>query len=204
MKEEILSALDKMEKRGFKTHLFQTAEEMKAFLLADIPGDKSIGFGGSVTVTMELDLVSAFEKQGNPVYYHASAKPEDRAEVMRKAHTADVYMMSSNAVTYDGRLLNIDGNGNRVAALICGPETVYIVVGQNKFAADDGAAMDRAKNIAAAKNAKRLNKNTPCAKTGKCADCRSPERICNQTVWTEHVPTGRTYHICVALEDLGY
>lgn len=205
MDQKILTALEKMEKRGFKTHAFETSAELKEYLLQNIPADKSIGFGGSVTVTLELDLYHLFEAQGNPVYYHGFQNtPEAREDAIQHAFRSDLYMMSSNAVTYDGKLLNVDGNGNRVACMIYGPKTVYIIVGKNKFVDGDEAAIERVKTIATPMNARRLNREVPCAVTNKCSDCRAPHRLCNHTVWTENVRGNRTYHICVVNEDLGY
>ena len=205
MTPQILETLKKMEKLGYHTHVFPTALEMRDFVLSSIPEEASIGFGGSVTVVSELMLYDLFEARGNTVYYHGKCPVEEKLEMMHKANSADVYMMSSSAITEEGRILNVDGIGNRLAALCCGPKTVYILVGVNKFVKDDEAAIKRMREIAAPKNAVRLARKTPCAVTGKCADCDSPDRICKLTLWLERVPTGgREFHICVADESLGF
>ena len=204
MTPQIMETLKKMEKLGYHTHVFPTAMEMRDFVLSSIPEESSVGFGGSITVTQDLMLYDLFESRGNTVYYHGKCPVEEKFEMMQKANSADVYLMSSNAITHEGRILNVDGIGNRLAALCCGPKTVYILVGVNKFVEDDAAAIKRMREVAAPLNARRLGRNTPCAVTGKCSDCNSPDRICKLTLWLERVPTGgREFHICVADESLG-
>ncbi len=203
MRQEILETLKKMEKRGYETHAFETAEEMKKFVLEDIGTGKGIGFGGSVTVS-GLGIPAALKEQGNETYFHWEAPVEERPAVLKKAHFADAYIMSTNAITEDGVLFNIDGVGNRVSALIGGPKTVYILVGENKFTTDRDAAYKRVKEHACPLNAKRLGLKTPCGVTGKCANCLSPDSQCRHAVWTDLVPKNRRYVICVANEELGY
>lgn len=193
-----------MSARGFITHAFGSAAEMREFVLSEIKADQSVGFGGSMTVYSDLDLYNALKDRGNAVYYHSVAPAEERHEVIKKAHNADIYLMSCNAVTGDGEMLNIDGRGNRVAAMINGPRTVFFLAGENKFVADRDAAVERVKTVACPKNARRLCLPTPCARLGRCTDCAMKERMCNFTVWTDHVPANRTFHICVAPETLGY
>ena len=204
MTQQILDALKKMESFGFHTHVFLNGLEMRDFVLSSIPEDASIGFGGSMTANRDLDLYELLKSRGNTCYNHAAASPDEQKDVMRKAHCADCYIVGSNAISCSGKILNIDGVGNRVAALSCGPDVVYILVGVNKFAEDDEAAMKRCKEIACPMNGKRLNKQTPCAITGKCADCNSPDRMCRAVLWLERPPRGREFHICVADEPLGF
>jgi hypothetical protein len=153
-----------------------------------------------------LDLYEGLKAQGNKeLYSHWKCAPEDRKKTQRLAHCADVYIMSANAISEsDGAILNIDGTGNRVGAICSGPDIFYILVGQNKFAPDREAAMERVKTVACPKNARRLNLNTPCAKVDRCLDCKSEGRMCNLVLWTEGAPKNREFHICVAGEDLGY
>ncbi|MBR7081185.1 MAG: lactate utilization protein [Oscillospiraceae bacterium] len=204
MKPQILEALKKMEKFGYHTHVFPTAVEMRDFVMSSIPETASVGFGGSMTVTGDIRLYDLMKERGNTCFYHGRVEPEEAAATRKKAMLADYYLTSSNAVTYDGKLLNIDGVGNRVGALCCGPDIVYILVGVNKFAPDDEAAMKRCKEVACVKNGVRLDTGTPCAVTGKCADCNSPNRMCRAVLWLERVPREREFHICVADEALGY
>ena len=122
----------------------------------------------------------------------------------RDAFSADTYFMSTNAITLDGELINIDGNGNRVAALIYGPDQVIIVAGLNKVTANVEDGIRRVRNCATPPNCIRLNKKTPCAATGRCADCLSPEGICNQLVITRRSGNPDRIKVILIGESLGY
>ena len=149
----------------------------------------TIGQGGSVTLK-ELGLPEALAAQGKA--------PARRADV-------DLFLLSANALTADGRIVNIDGNGNRVAASIHGPKRVCYVIGRNKIVAGGvDAAIDRVKRCACPPNCRRLGKKTPCAETGACADCDSPDRICKVTVVFDRRPTGTPTTVVLVDEDLGY
>lgn len=204
MKDLTKRAITALERHGFKIHTFDTAEEMAAFVMRDIPKTVAVGFGGSMTVRA-LGLYDALSANGNRVYDHSKGKtPEERDDLMQKEYSADILLMSSNAVTATGRLYNVDGRGNRVAALAGGPKTAYILVGENKFVETNEEAVERVRTIAAPKNAARLNKKTPCVKTGHCIDCSSPDRICNMALWTDRPYVGQTIHICICPEELGF
>jgi hypothetical protein len=130
--------------------------------------------------------------------------PETRAEYNRKTLLLDLFVASSNAVSYDGQLVNIDKFGNRVAALSFGPKKVALIVGRNKIAADVHAAMARAKTMAASMNAIRLGQDTPCAKTAKCYDCKGANRLCGITVISQRsFPQGRI-HVLLVNQELGF
>lgn len=203
MKELTARALAALEKHGFTVHAFASGGEMRDFVLAAIPAGASVGCGGSVTVR-SLGLYDALREKGCAVYDHAAGDtPQARDELMKNAHGADCYLTGTNAVTAGGRLYNVDGNGNRVAAMIYGPRIVYILVGENKFVETDEDAVERVRAEAGPKNAARLHKKTPCAATGRCMDCASPDRICNVAVWLDRVQKGRTIHVCVCPETLG-
>ncbi len=199
----VADTLRALESRGFQTHAFDTASSMRDFVLESIPASASVGFGGSVT-TEELGLYDALKARGNAVHFHWKEPRENRPAVFEAARKSDVYIMSSNAVSADGALLNIDGNGNRVGSLIDGPKTVFILVGTNKLTPSRAAALTRVKTVACPANARRLGLDTPCAQTGHCADCRSPQRMCNYIVWTEAPRRGATIHVCVAACNLGF
>ena len=130
--------------------------------------------------------------------------PEDSRKIFHDALMADYYFMSTNAMTIDGELVNIDGNGNRVAALIYGPENVIILAGMNKVAKDVAEAVDRVHLTATPMNCVRLNKQTPCAVTGVCADCLSPDCICNQVVITRRSGIQGRIKVILIGEELGY
>ncbi|MBR1445394.1 MAG: lactate utilization protein [Firmicutes bacterium] len=147
---------------------------------------KSVTWGGSVTMA-ELGIVSELEKRNFVLLDRAKAGSREEVEkIYRDAFNSDYYLMSSNAVTMQGELINIDGNGNRVAALIYGPKQVIIVVGMNKIVKDVQSGEQRIKDIAAPMNTIRLNCDTPCAKTGVCHDCIGKSTICCTTVVTRY------------------
>jgi len=163
-----------------------------------IPKEAKVGIGGSVTVR-DIGLVEAIEKQNNTVFmdWGKPVELKEKLKVRKEALTSDVYLTSSNAITLQGQLVNIDGTGNRVSAMIFGPKKVIIVAGANKLVDTLDEALARIRNIAGPLNAKRLNKKTPCALTGKCTDCNSPDRICKITVILEKT-------IVLVGENLGY
>ena len=208
MKPEVIRALENMKKRGYIVHTFDTPEEMRDFVVWAIQDGESVGFGGSLTVR-DLGVFAALKERGIAVYHHWAAEgepprtPEEMAEQQKKAHAADNYIMSANAISENGMMLNIGGNGNRIAALANGPKVVYILVGENKFVGTEEDALERCRKKACPENSRRLNRMTPCAGAGYCSDCSSPGRICNNAMWTWHVPQGREYHICVAPGELG-
>jgi hypothetical protein len=130
--------------------------------------------------------------------------PEERMTIMRRQLTCDLFLTGTNAVTLSGWLVNIDGNGNRVAAMFFGPKKVIVVAGRNKIVDGDlQDAIDRIKNWASPPNAKRLNYNTPCAKTGFCSNCNSPERICRVTTIIDRKPRVMDIRVLVVNEDMG-
>ena len=195
----ILRTVENLKKRGFHVSQFPDKESAAQYLLSEI-GAKSVGIGGSVTIT-ELDLYPRLAEQCE-VYWHAV----QGREVFPQAYDANVYLMSANGVSESGQIINIDGTGNRVRSMCFGHERLYIVIGTNKIAADDEAAMWRARNVASPLNVRRLGKKTPCA-TGevKCHDCNVDERICRVFVTLEQPPTGIGHvEVVVIDETLGY
>lgn len=192
-----------LEGKGYKVSSFATKEEAARYLAESING-QTVGFGGSMT----LEEMGLYEKlaEGNEVYWHWRI-PEGKsgADVLKVAKTADVYFSSVNGISESGEIVNIDNTGNRVAATLYGHKKVYFVVGSNKVAADLGCAIDRARNIAAPPNAKRLGKKTPCAvNADRCYDCKSPDRICRALTVLWEKPTGSQYEIVLIDEPLGY
>ena len=192
-----------LENRGFSVSCFKTAAEAVEHMNSQIDG-KTVGMGGSMT----LDAIGIYEKLAshNEVFWHQRT-PEGKTqnEIKAAANGADVYLSSINGLAETGEIVNIDGNCNRIAAILYGHEKVYLVAGQNKLAKDFEAALWRARNIAAPLNTKRLGRKTPCAvKADKCYDCRSPERICTalSVLWTR--PTACDYEIILIEENLGF
>ena len=191
---------ENLKARGYAVQCFATAQEAADYLNGAIDG-VSVAFGGSVT----LDQMGLFERLSshNHAMWHWR---EGTAEDPRKeALTADVYVTSVNGMDEDGDLINIDGAGNRVAASLFGHKKVYFVVGRNKLAPTYDEALWRARNIAAPKNAQRLQRKTPCAVKGdKCYDCKSPERICRALVVLWEPMMGMEAEVVLVDEDLGY
>lgn len=192
-----------MKKRGFDAYYVSTADEARAKALELIPEGSTVSWGGSVTID-QIGLKQAVIEGGYKVINRDAAEtPEERTELMRKALTCDVFLMSANAVSEDGQLVNIDGNGNRVAALCFGPKEVIVVAGMNKVAGNIEEAYARARKFAAPVNAQRFDFETPCSKTGMCSDCLSPDSICSQMVVTRRTSGDRIKVILVG-EDLGF
>ena len=188
--------------RRFLPQVFDTAEEAKAAAVAII-GSRSVGIGGSATVR-DMKLAEALQANGNEVFWHWLVAREAKQAARDKALNADVYMCSANALTTDGRLVNIDGTGNRAAGLIYGPHEIVVIVGKNKIVSTLDEALDRIKRDACPGNARRLGLDTPCARTGRCCDCRTTARMCNVTFILE-APTRpvKAFHVLIVKEDLG-
>ena len=196
------SFVSTLEHKGYVVHPAENAAQAKEFALSLI-GAGSVGFGGSATVH-GLGLSDTLRAQGNAVYKHWDT-PEDRKRVFLGAATADFYVCSTNAITLDGTLVNIDGTGNRVAAIIGGPENVIFIIGKNKLVKTLSAALKRVKTEACPKNARRLNLPTPCAEDGKCSNCDIPQRMCRVTAIIEYPPRMvKAMHLILVDEELGY
>lgn len=179
---QIIKHLKQRNMEGYYCKSAKEAQELVSSLIA--PGS-TVTFGGSMTLS-ETGILSHLQGQENlTILDRSQAKsPEEVQEIYRSAFACDTYLMSSNAITRDGQLVNIDGNGNRVAALIYGPKQVLVIAGMNKICMSTEEALLRASNTAAPANCLRLERKTPCASTGCCADCQSPDCICAQTVIT--------------------
>lgn len=205
MQEAIEQVISQMKNRGFEVVPLQTAREAKEFLLSRIPEDASVGIGGSMTIR-ELDVAPALRARGNQVYWHWDVPREETAAARKKARQADVYLASSNAVTRDGQLVNIDGTGNRVAAMFDGPKQVYLVISHSKLTEGGmNTAVARIKQQACPANARRLSLDTPCARTGICKPSECFEDcMCNIIVTLSRVPKGRNITVVLVEETLGY
>ena len=190
---------------GIRVIVAGTGDEAREQALALIPKGASVGVGGSRTMA-EIGLLDALRggNYGLVDQYDPSLGKEAAFKARRDSLQADYFVAGSNAVTEDGKLVNTDGLGNRVAGLAFGPRQVILVVGRNKIVKDVAAALERIRNVAAPMNAKRLGAATPCATTGVCSDCDSPARICNLTLIVEkqRLP-GRTTVILIN-QELGF
>ncbi|MGI5850391.1 MAG: lactate utilization protein [Christensenellales bacterium] len=200
--EKTLSAL---KRKNFKAVYAKNAEDAKNYVLSVIGQNDTVGSGGSVTL-VETGILDALLERGNQVYSGmlADRLGQDEDDVKRNGMTADVYLTSTNAITVAGDLINIDGTGNRVAAMIYGPPKVIIVAGKNKITANPNAAVARIKKIACPQNARRLGYHTPCAKTDRCEDCNHADRMCNVTVHIQYPTRGKEIHVILIDGDFGY
>ena len=194
-----------LEKHGFRSVVFSSRVEALPFLLTEAAAAATVGFGGSMTLA-ELGLARQIEALGKRTLIHSRSglSAAERRAVMQEQLNCDLFFTSSNAVTLDGILVNIDATGNRICAMVFGPPRVWVVVGSNKIVADVPAALKRIKEIVAPPNAHRLGFKTPCAVTGLCSDCDSPERICRVTTIIERKPRVTEIGVCLINEDLGY
>ena len=192
-----------LEKKGYTVHILESAEAVKVYLLETISPTATVGIGGSITVR-QTGVDQALTQRGNPVHWHWTAEPGEVAQARYLANGAQVYLTSTNAITAKGQLVNIDGFGNRVAAMAYGPGKVFVIVGQNKLCPDLESAMERVKQVACPQNARRLGLDTPCAHTGKCVDCASPQRFCNATLILDRCPGSHPIEILLVSDDLGY
>jgi len=198
-------AVDALAKRDFTAVYCATAQEAADYILKQAEGAKSIGFGGSLSVA-DLKLTTPLAADGKEILNHGfpDLTPEQKMDTMRRQLTCDLFLTGANAVTLDGRIVNIDGNGNRVASMMFGPKKVIIVIGRNKLVdGDTCAAIRRIKEKASPPNAMRLSKQTPCATAGTCADCNAPQRICRITTILDRRPTLTDTHVLVVNEDMG-
>jgi len=203
MDDNIVRTIAALEKNGFDTKYFETSDEALEELFSEINIKESVGIGGSMTI-MGLGIREKLKERGYSVFTHnGESDPLIRKEMLKKAITTEVYLTSSNAVTEDGKLMNIDGTGNRLSSMLFGHERVIYICGKNKLAKDYAEAMVRIKTIACKKNAERLNLNTPC-RYGECNDCSSKQRICNATLVMEKRMTTGTAIIYIINEELGY
>lgn len=188
-----------------KPYYAENSEEAREIVRGLVKDDKLITSGGSMTLK-ESGIVEMLQKEFGTAYLERSAEQtrEQTEEVMRKAFVSDTFLASSNAITENGELYNVDGNGNRVSAMIFGPRQVIIVAGVNKIVSNLATAKERVEKIAAPKNTARLNCETPCAKTGECAHCRSDKRICCSFVTLAQQRVPDRIKVIIVNEELGY
>lgn len=191
-------------KNNFDCEVFSTADEAKRFIIKKIGKNKKIGAGGTMTA-IELGLFDALKKNNNKIYTHnQDMSLEERRKIWINALDSDFYIASPQAVTRDGKLIFIDGNGNRCASITWGPKELILIAGKNKIAKDQDDGLWRARNIAAIKNNIRLNRKNPCVVSGKCEDCFSAERICNIVTILWKKPRLTKVTVILIDEELGY
>lgn len=192
-------------KRNMEGIYCASSKELLEKILPMMEEGSSIAWGGSETLK-ECGLMDALKESGkyNLIDRATAKNPDEMQDIYLKSAGSDYFLMSTNAITMDGELVNIDGNGNRVACLIHGPKHVFLVVGMNKVVTDIGSGLSRTQNVASPPNTVRLNKNTPCSQTGFCGNCLSPDCICCQLVITRYSRHEGRIKVFLVGEDLGF
>ncbi len=198
-------AVASLQKNGFDAVYCKRREDACRNIIDEARKARTIGFGGSMTVR-ELQLEPELEQLGVELLQHnkPGLSAEEKLSIRRRQLTCDLFLTGSNAVTLNGQLVNVDGVGNRVGAMMFGPKQVIVVMGRNKIVEDVHAAIKRIKAVAAPANARRLNLKLPCAVTGQCSECQSPERICRATVILDKKPSQANIRVLIINDDLGY
>lgn len=198
------TVIKKFEKRGIEGFYCATSKEAVEQAMKLMKEDSVVAFGGSQTL-IETGMMDALAASSHTVIDRTVAKtPDEQREIFAKSVMADDYLMSSNAITIDGELVNIDGNGNRVACLITGPKQVIILAGMNKLTRNVQDAVNRVRNIAAPPNGVRLDTKTPCSVKGICVDCHEKNCMCSHIVITRHSKIPGRIKVILIGEMLGY
>lgn len=196
--------IDRFNKRGIEGYYCDNKEEALATAKRFLTPGCTISWGGSETLK-EIGLIDDLKASDYILYDRSTAKtPEESNQLYGKIVTCDFYFMSSNAITLDGQLVNIDGRGNRVACLIAGPKNVIIVAGMNKIVTDVETGIERVRNMASPPNNIRLKHNTPCAELGRCTNCLVDDCICCQIVITRKSQIPGRIKVILVGEELGY
>ncbi|MGE5617651.1 MAG: lactate utilization protein [Sphingomonadaceae bacterium] len=200
------AAVEALRRNGFDSLYAEDSASARRTILDMIPAGAAVGFGGSLTLD-ETGLMEALRdgpyRLINPPWVERAVAWEERRPLRREALLADFFLTGTNAVTMDGRLVILDSNGNRAAATLFGPGRTIVVAGANKVVPTLEEALDRAANLAAPANARRLNCDTPCTTTGVCSDCDCRDRICKATVILHRRTRGLDVTVVLVGEDLG-
>ena len=193
-----------LQARNFEAYYCSTRQEAVEKALSLIPEGAKVGWGGAASAR-QIGLTDALhDGPARVIDRDRLPPPEEREQAARDCLSADVFITGANAISLDGQMVNIDGNGNRVAAIIYGPKSVLVIAGMNKVTESLESAVERARTVAAPTNAQRFPGQSPCRVTGICGDCKSESCICNQIVITRNCrPAGRIQFILVG-EELGF
>ncbi|MCR5590784.1 MAG: lactate utilization protein [Lachnospiraceae bacterium] len=199
--QTIIKKLEMRKMEGYYADTMEEACEKVLELIGKEP--KTVAYGGSMTID-NSSLKQMIKDRGHDLIIRENYKTDDEMkELKAKMINADTFMMSTNAITLDGELINIDGRGNRVSFLIYGPSQVIVIAGMNKAVKDVNAGIERTRNVASPANTVRLNCDTPCARIGRCGDCLE-HTICCQTVITRSSMIPGRIKVILVGEDLGY
>ena len=202
---KINRTIESLKKNNMNGYYAKSREELIDIIEGIVKSGSKVSCGGSMTL-FETGVIEHL-RCGRYEFldrYKEGLTKEEVIEIYKKAFFADAYFVSSNAVTENGELYNVDGNGNRVAAMLYGPDKVIVICGVNKIVKDVDEAIKRNRECAAPINAKRLNKKTPCTKVGYCMDCNSPERICNEYTLIKRQNNPERIHVIFLNENIGY
>ena len=203
--QKILRTIEAINKNNMNGYLVNTKEELIEKIKELVKENSTVSCGGSMSL-FETGVIEHL-RSGRYKFldrYKEGLSREDITKIFKESFFADAYFASSNAVTEDGKLYNVDGNGNRVAAMLFGPEKVILVVGVNKIVSNIEEAIKRNKEISAPANAKRLDKMTPCSKVGYCMKCKGNDKICREfTVISSQINKDRI-HVIFMNESIGY
>ncbi|MGM0507793.1 MAG: lactate utilization protein [Fusobacteriota bacterium] len=193
-----------LKKRNMDGIYFDTKEEARDYILDNFQKDKTISWGGSMTLD-DMGVIEALDKGDyNLIDKRKATSEEEKEKIYHKALSSDYYLMSSNAITRDGKLVNIDGRGNRVASLIYGPKKIIMPISMNKVRDNELSARERVQNIASPINTVRLSQETPCSKTGYCQNCQVDDTICCQIVITRRSREKGRIKVILIGEKLGF
>ncbi len=205
VEERAKSVIQRLKEHDFEAIYLKTRQDASEEILKHVSSNMKIGVGGSVTIR-ELGILERLKEKGNIILDHwvPGLKRDESIELRRSQMTSDLFLSSANAVTLKGEIVNIDGIGNRINSISFGPKKVILVAGYNKIVGNLDEAIQRIKNVAAPLNARRLNIDVPCAKTGRCVDCNSPNRICRVMVILERRPSLTDMLIILVGEELGF
>jgi len=202
--KQVERTIHALKKNNFEALFVPDSKGALGEVMRQIPDGSTVGVGGSVTLT-QIGLLDALERRNVQLIWpiQQAKNMDERMELFRKSFSSDFFLTSTNAITEDGKLFNVDATGNRVGAMFIGPKKTIVVSGVNKIVRDIGAAEKRVREWTAPQNAKRLNRKTPCVETGVCADCSSPDRICNIYVTLAKRPSRTEVFIILVGEKLG-
>lgn len=207
--EQLLKTVEQLKRNRFDVILADNARDATARIMEIVPPDSTVGVANSVTVR-QIGILEALKERGNTIidpiamgYGLVEFNEEIFQEINRSSTDADVFLAGTNAVTEDGKLVNIDGVGNRVTGIIWNPGISIVVVSKNKIVRNVDAAIDRIKNIVTPALARQRNLTLPCAKAGKCVDCNVPERACNITMILDKKPGVKEMKVVMIKDDLG-
>ncbi len=204
-RKRIERCLKNLKRNGFETHLATSAQAASCLVLSLISDDETFGIGGSQSVRA-IGVVEELRIMGKTLYDHwQSDLSADEIYTLRlKQGRCDCFLCSANAISEEGEIVNVDGIGNRVAAMVFGPRKVVLVAGANKITPDLPTALQRVREVAAPMRAKSLGMETPCAESGRCADCRAPQRICRVTTIIHRPPMLTKITVILVAQSLGY